>query len=311
MSTDFQQTNGTFLCSKALYCASNFLSFFSTSTHTEEGGTAGTTTARSTLIHGGRVYSTIWMSGLPGSGLTYNSGTWTVRLNITGIQGGFGFGALTLEDVYICHLNGSCVNQGSIGSNTGIGTALSVGTLTATVTGGAAPGTWDSNSRFMVILGFKNTYSGTRWIDWKNDKIVTTPFTPASVSWNLDNPAVTLDSNVKPVNADLEMALSAIQETLKGPFASGPTDIEGGGGIDDTEPQEDTEEVPLGGGGDPDPDLPPGTGIPPVGGTGDGQPGQADWLGGSLVQDHLPQRGGRIHAQGLLHTEPDAVVEPE
>src|SRR5262245_22125352 len=67
----------------------------------------------------------------PGSSAAWNSGNWTVRLNVTTANAN-----ITWTDTYICRLNSSNVSQATIGSLTGQSTSLgTTGVKTHTVSG--------------------------------------------------------------------------------------------------------------------------------------------------------------------------------
>lgn len=205
MAINYTQTDGTTgRCnSNAGYC-SGFSTTQSAGTGRvcSDGGTAGTgavstTTGAATRAIG--AYFTI----IPDSGTTGNSGTWTVRLNVTTANMN-----LTLLEVWICRVNSSCVNQETIGSTTGLTTSLgTTGVKSINVTGSAVTLAADDK----VVVGFyvDNTAMSSQAFSFTPDQNIDSPFTTGG-----GGGATTLDHFV---NKDFTNSLFLRPRFLLGP----------------------------------------------------------------------------------------------
>jgi hypothetical protein len=149
---------------------------------------AGSSTVRKLAVDGGTAGTTTLTEGVTGSaadelgcrweiapavGVSWDAGTWTVRLNVTASNMN-----LTWDLVYICRVDSSCVNQATIGSTTGLAISLStIGVKTATVSGAAQTPT--AGDLVQVILGFDNGSMNAQTFDVLSDQLIDSPFNDA------------------------------------------------------------------------------------------------------------------------------------
>lgn len=105
------------------------------------------------------------------SGINWNAGTWTWKLNINTSNSN-----VVLNDVYVCRVNASDSSQSTIGSRTGINTALSsTGILSGTVTGSSQ--TPSAGDYVNIVFVFSKTGAGTQSFTFIPDQQITSPFT--------------------------------------------------------------------------------------------------------------------------------------
>lgn len=138
------------------------------------GGSAGSTQVTSTPRN---VRASAMMEFTPAADVVWNAGSWSIPWNVTNANAN-----ATLEEVHVCRLNSSNVSQATIGSTTGIGTALSsTGVITTNVTGSAQ--TPSAGDKVYIVFVF-DTNGSPQAIGWTPDQTITTPFTlPASNPW--------------------------------------------------------------------------------------------------------------------------------
>lgn len=170
---DFNQTDTVYLVTypNGGCTGSSLTSQNHSSVTAESGGTLGSTpfglfTAGSeTLVVSGIFKCTV------NSGVSWNAGTWTWRLNVTSSNM-----FITLERVYICRVNSSDTNQATIGSATGLGLSLgSTGVLSGNITGSAqTPSAGDYVGIFFVV---SNSNMNNQQISYTPDQVINSPFT--------------------------------------------------------------------------------------------------------------------------------------
>lgn len=114
-------------------------------------------------------------SGQPGL-LTWQAGNYVVRLNVTTAASG----DVTWSDTYICRVNSSSVNQGTVGSLTGQTTSVSsTGVKTHTVSGSEQ--TADVGDRLYVVLVFSNAETSSVNFSFTPDQVIDTPWSIAAL----------------------------------------------------------------------------------------------------------------------------------
>lgn len=139
------------------------------------GGTSGSTQQTRTVAAGtGTVGSTrcvYFVCKLSvNSGVVWNSGTWTWRINITTANMN-----LTITDVFICRVNSSNVSQATIGSTSGLSTSIgSTGVISGTISGSSqTPGVGDY---VVLIIAFTNSSMSTQNFGVTPNQNIDTPF---------------------------------------------------------------------------------------------------------------------------------------
>ena len=108
-----------------------------------------------------------------GESVSWDSGNWIVRINVTS-ENMF----CTWSATYICRVNSSCTSQATIGSLTGQSTSLaSTGVKTHTVSGsGQTPSAGD---KVLAILLFDNSSMSGQNVGITPDQDIDSPFTAA------------------------------------------------------------------------------------------------------------------------------------
>lgn len=103
------------------------------------GGSAGSST-KSPSVSSDATRSLRAFKCVVGSGISWDAGTWTTRLNVTASNMN-----LSITAIYICRVNSSGTNQATIGSATGLSISLgTTGVKSQNVTGsGQTPGVGD------------------------------------------------------------------------------------------------------------------------------------------------------------------------
>lgn len=110
------------------------------------------------------------------SGVSWDAGTWTVRLNVTAANMN-----LTLTKCRLCVFNSSNISQASLGSNTELSISLgSTGVKTASVTGSSySPSVGD---KVMVIWYTVNGSMSSQTFEFTPDQNIDSPFTAVTPS---------------------------------------------------------------------------------------------------------------------------------
>lgn len=177
MTISIVQTDSAASCSAAVLCASGAsLHANALEALCQEGGSAGSgadnvdmgTAALTDNV--GYMYDCV----IP-AGASWDAGTWTIPINFTN-----GHMDITLDQVRICRVNSSCVNQESLGSESGIGFNTAGGQTTRNITGSsvASPSAGD---RVAIVLVFDKASShSSRSFDITPNQTITCPFTVAA-----------------------------------------------------------------------------------------------------------------------------------
>lgn len=179
MAVVYTQTQTNTLCSaNNNYCAAGTATTTdSTQKECTEGGTAGSTEV-GRLILGTLTRNNAIFGIVPGT-VTGDSGTWTVRLNVTTANMN-----LSISEIYICRVNSSCVNQETIGSATGLSISLgSTGVKTQTVTGSAV--TLGAGDIVTVVFKIVNGAMTDQSFNFTPDQNIDSPFTAAGGGGNV------------------------------------------------------------------------------------------------------------------------------
>lgn len=115
-------------------------------------------------------------AGAVDAGVSWSSGTWTVRWNVTTSNMNF-----TTTEVFICRMNSSGVSQQTIGSSTGLGIShATTGVKSATISGAAA--TPSPGDFILVLLVGTNAAMSVQNPGVINGQNIDSPFTPATGS---------------------------------------------------------------------------------------------------------------------------------
>ena len=171
MPTSFQQTdtnlNGTI--GSNVFCSGRT----NNGSYAREctiGGTAGTTSNLDSL---GSAVTLVVMERFKlvvPDGISWLAGTWTWRYEVSGANMN-----ISLEEVHICRVNSSNVNQQTIGSATGLGVGFgATGVLSGNITGVAStPAVGDYVA---IVLVFTNGAMSFQSWSFKPSQIITSPY---------------------------------------------------------------------------------------------------------------------------------------
>jgi hypothetical protein len=141
------------------------------------GSAGGALTVGGTQFDIGTNLAAVMMEIVPAAGVTWSSGTWTVRLNVTTLNAN-----ITWTATYICRLNSSNVNQATIGSLTAQTTSLgSTGVKTHSVTNGSSqtPGAGD---KAYIVCVFSVANSNNQSFGWTPNQAIDTPLTAPNLT---------------------------------------------------------------------------------------------------------------------------------
>jgi len=176
MAQAYQQTDTALVCSPATLCAGGTLNGATGGSQAQVGGTAGTTELLLSIDANASTLRAFFYEFIVPAGTVGASGTLTIRLNLTTKRGG-----LTWEEVHVCRINSSCVNQETIGSSTALAIDLgTTGVKSTTVSGSAI--TFAAGDKVMVIISISSTDGMARNIGITPSEIQDTPWTPPSVA---------------------------------------------------------------------------------------------------------------------------------
>ena len=177
MAMTFTQINTNGACSADSYCTGLIGSMFGTRilATAASGGSSGGTESVRTLEPGTDQFGG-FIEITPDAGVTWDAGTWTIRLNVTTSNMNH-----TWASVHICRVNSSCVNQESLGSASSLGISLgTTGIKSANVTGSAAtPGAGD---KILIVLGFSTSSMNEQISDYTMNQNIDSPFTAVTPS---------------------------------------------------------------------------------------------------------------------------------
>lgn len=171
MAINFTQTD-TFTADTNTYCSGRTIRNNSMNDATD-GGSAGSTPISTSCFASDSLVVCNKFKCVVASGLTWASGTWTWRINITTANMN-----LTLEEVYICRVNSSDVNQATIGSVTALAVSLgSTGVKSGTISGSAqTPSVGDYVS---VVFVYSNGAMSAQTFQYTPNQNIDSPFTTA------------------------------------------------------------------------------------------------------------------------------------
>lgn len=149
-------------------------------------GTLGSGAVSTNNQNSGTHNAKIGFEWTPDSGTTWGAGTWTIRLNVT-----TGNNNLQIQNIYVCRVNSSGVNQATIGSLTSQNVTASAGVKTFNVTGAAQ--TPSAGDQVRIVLTVQNS-SGVmnQSFSWTANQVIDTPFSPAAQNVTGSNRASTL-----------------------------------------------------------------------------------------------------------------------
>lgn len=175
MALILTQTDTVAPCGTILACTSpaDGLAVTPQARKAEDGGSAGSGELSVTINKGDIQAGVMFESPAVGQ-TTWQSGTYTVRINIT-----TSVADLLLTEVHVCRVNSSCVNQATVGSTTGLSISIgSTGVKTVEVTGAqqSASGT----DRIYIVLIFQQTSHANGVFGFTPDQDIDTPIEEAT-----------------------------------------------------------------------------------------------------------------------------------
>lgn len=176
MAVDLQQIDTDAVCTAgSSYCAGLSLNSQRFRKGAVQGGTAGTSAITHSVQASAANLAAIYFELTGIDSLSWDSGTWTVRLNVTTSNMN-----VSWESVHICRVTSGCSNVSSLGSASGLGISLGgTGVVSANVSGSAA--TPDAGDKIIIILGLSNANTmSAQSFGWTPSEIITSPFTAAA-----------------------------------------------------------------------------------------------------------------------------------
>lgn len=218
MAISYTQTDTTGDCSgTGAYC-SGLSNSNGTSRECTDGGTAGSTEVtvnRTIPAQASDVACVMQFSLVVDGAVSWDSGTWTVRWNLTTANM-----FCTWDSVHICRVNSSCTSQESLGSSSGLGISLSsTGVKSTTVSGSAA--TPSAGDLVQIVFGFSSSSMNDQIIGWTPDQNIDSPFTDASTNVVTNLESFTFSTFGATVNAETN-----VQASLKSfTFSTFPADV--------------------------------------------------------------------------------------
>lgn len=169
---NFRQTQAAATLGTIQACAASALSSTPYARLCVEGGVAGVT-GLTPSVRGQR--AAIMFEMAPGQ-VGWSAGTWTVPINITGANSN-----VTLKAVYVCRRTSGGSAVGTVGSNTGLSTALSsTGVISPTVTGVLSTGA--ASDVVYIVVEFTTPGTNQTFTFLPNQTILTPILEPASFS---------------------------------------------------------------------------------------------------------------------------------
>lgn len=174
MTASFQQTDTVANASaEAALCSGNSDNVDQESNQADVGGSPGSTARTITLDVSAADLNAAWMElGNAVSIDTYDglSGNWTWRINITTSNH-----QVTLDEVHICRVNSSYVNQETLGSSVGIAANIgATGVQSGTINQGSNT-TITAGDKIIIIFAFDNAQAMTQDFGFTPDQIITAP----------------------------------------------------------------------------------------------------------------------------------------
>lgn len=174
MAANFQQTDAAAAAGAlAAHCSGNSDNTDQESNQADVGGAAGSTERTVTADGSAADLNAIWMELGNGVSIdTYDggAGNWTIRINIATSNH-----QISLDEIHICRVNSSYVNQETLGSLTGIGENWgSTGTKTHTVNQ-AAGTTIDPGDKILIIFAIDNGNAMTQNFGYTPSLIIDAP----------------------------------------------------------------------------------------------------------------------------------------
>lgn len=150
----------------------------SDSNQAEVGGSAGSTENTVTLDASASDLNAVWMELDNIDSYDGASGTWTVQFVVTA-----GNHQGSLEEIHLCRVNSSYVNQETLGSTVAIGDNLGTAqTYSNDVTQGSST-TISAGDKVIVVLAFSNGNSCTQDLGYTPSGTITSPWSlPALAS---------------------------------------------------------------------------------------------------------------------------------
>lgn len=137
----------------------------------EDGATGGSTEVTAD-IGGSTSNLTLFFQSTALNELVWESGTWTVRLNVT-----TGNMDLSLEGIWICREDSSCSTVATIGSDTSMSTQLDAGTYSWNISGVATDDTDGGSETDTVYIAMEvaNSHMNARTLGITPDQTIDSP----------------------------------------------------------------------------------------------------------------------------------------
>lgn len=173
MAINFTQTDTNDQCARnGTYCSGlTSAGVAGNSDRCVDGGTAGTLERTFSVPGEASDQAITIFTCLVGASVSWDAGTWTVRLNVT-TENMF----LTWSSVHICRVNSSCTNQETIGSSSSLGIGLDTAGVKSTTVSGSAV-TPSAGDKVVIVFGLSNSNMSAQSVGITVDQNIDSPFT--------------------------------------------------------------------------------------------------------------------------------------
>ncbi len=175
MATEFTQTNVVSVCGLDAYCSGNGSIVGVGSNQSDVGASAGSN-ERTISFTSGEAGNAVWMEIINIDDYDGASGDWTTRISITTSNH-----HIQLNEVHICRINSSCTNQETLGSTTGLTTALGTAQVESVTVTQSSGTTITAGDKIMVVYAFTEGQGMANSIGYTPTQDITGPGTIPSV----------------------------------------------------------------------------------------------------------------------------------
>lgn len=172
MTTDFAQTNG-FAGQRTAFCSGNSNNTTDTeSCQADYGAALGSAPRVITLDASAADLNCLWMEIINAQEDGYNgaAGNWTIRVNVS-----VGNHQVTLDEIWICHVDSGYSVKNTLGSLTGIGESWSGSGIKTHTVNQASGVTMAAGDMIMVIFACDNAQAMGQDFNFTPDQNITGP----------------------------------------------------------------------------------------------------------------------------------------
>lgn len=143
-------------CVDDALCSGNSNNADTESNQAEEGVSPGTVPRVGIVDASASDLNIVWMECIMPAGYDGASGNWTVRIEIT-----TGSHQLSIDEIHICRVNSSCVNQETLASSVAIARLIATAQVETFTVNQGSNATFAVGDKAVVIFAFDNAQSMT------------------------------------------------------------------------------------------------------------------------------------------------------